>query len=211
MNNSLLLIGGGGHCASIIDTVRRINRNISIGIVDSVDTGVFDVPVVGTDDDLPNLLKMGYKTAFIAVGSIGDCSIRSKLYRRINDLGFEIPNIIDPSAIVSDSAILGKGLFIGKRCVVGPRTSFGNNSIINTGAIVEHDCTIGDHVHIAPNATLCGSVVVGNGCHIGAGATVIQGISIGEHSLVGAGAVVIHSVCANELVVGCPAVPQRGN
>lgn len=207
MNKSLLLLGGGGHCASIIDTLQRANQHVRLGIVAPEGADVLGVPVVGVDNDLSRLKEEGYNAAFVAVGSVGDASIRAELYKYISELGFETPNIIDPTAIVSESALLGKGIFIGKRSVIGPRTRLGNNSIINTGAIIEHDCNIGNNVHIAPGSTLCGSVNIGNGCHVGAGATVIQGISIGEESLVGAGAVVIHSVCANKTVVGCPAKP----
>ena len=66
--------------------------------------------------------------------------------------------------------------------------SFGDDSaeikkgvIINTGAIVEHECIINDYAHIAPGAVLAGSVFVGANSFIGANAVVKQGVKIGKN------------------------------
>lgn len=66
--------------------------------------------------------------------------------------------------------------------------------IINTGAIVEHDCTIGNFVHVSPGCTLCGSVAVGENTHVGAGSVVRQQVQIGRNCLIGAGSVVVSSI-----------------
>ena len=79
------------------------------------------------------------------------------------------------------------------------------NVIVNTGAIVEHDCVIGDHVHMATGSRLCGAVHVANGAHIGAGSIVREGISIGAGAIVGAGALVVKDVEPGTVVVGVPA------
>jgi len=70
---------------------------------------------------------------------------------------------------------------------------------------VDHDCQIGDHVHIAPGAALSGSVMMGEGCHVGVGATVMQGKTIGQGAVVGAGAVVVDDVAPGVTVYGVPA------
>jgi acetyltransferase-like isoleucine patch superfamily enzyme len=77
--------------------------------------------------------------------------------------------------------------------------------IVNSGAIVEHDCELDDFVHIATGARLAGRTRVGTGAHVGAGATVREGITIGEGALVGAGAVVVADVPPWTVVVGVPA------
>jgi acetyltransferase-like isoleucine patch superfamily enzyme len=78
--------------------------------------------------------------------------------------------------------------------------------VINTAAVVEHDCEIGDDAFIAPGVVLCGQVRVGLGAVIGAGAVVLPGIRIGEESIVGAGAVVTRDVRAG---ITCWGVPAR--
>ena len=76
------------------------------------------------------------------------------------------------------------------------------NTIINTAAVVEHDCDVGAHCHIAPNATLCGGVKVGELTHIGAGSVVLQGITIGSGCVVGAGSVVTKDMPDNTTWIG---------
>jgi UDP-perosamine 4-acetyltransferase len=70
---------------------------------------------------------------------------------------------------------------------------------------VEHDCRIGDHVHISPGVLLGGAVTVRDYAHIGIGAIILPGIEIGEGAMVGAGAVVRESVPVGVTVVGIPA------
>jgi len=77
--------------------------------------------------------------------------------------------------------------------------------IVNTGAIVEHDCELGDHVHMATASRLCSTVKVGDLAHIGAGATILQCLSLGEGSVVGIGSAVIKDVTPWTTVVGSPA------
>jgi sugar O-acyltransferase (sialic acid O-acetyltransferase NeuD family) len=89
--------------------------------------------------------------------------------------------------------------------VVNPDAIIGNHCIINTGAIVEHDCKLEDYVHVAPNASLGGNVSIGEKSLIGIGATVIPNIKIGKNVSVGAGTLVLQDVPDNAVVVGVPA------
>ena len=88
-----------------------------------------------------------------------------------------------------------------------PETRIGENAIVNTNASVDHECLVGDHVHIAPGGVIAGGVRIGNGSFVGANATIIDGVSVGSNSTVGAGAVVIDDVPSGCTVVGVPATP----
>ena len=83
------------------------------------------------------------------------------------------------------------------------------NVIVNTGVIVEHDCEIDAHAHIAPRACLLGGVRVGAEALIGAGASVLEGREIGRGAIIGAGAVVTRNVAPGETAFGVPAEPRR--
>ncbi|MFX9699986.1 acetyltransferase, partial [Acinetobacter baumannii] len=76
--------------------------------------------------------------------------------------------------------------------------------IVNTGAIVEHDCEIGSFVHAAPRALLCGDVKVGSGSQVGAGSVVRQGLRLGPCTVVGAGAVVVKDFEGHGVLIGNP-------
>ena len=75
---------------------------------------------------------------------------------------------------------------------------------MNTGASIDHECILGDYVHVSPHATLCGDVQVGEGSWIGAGAVVIPGVRIGKWCVIGAGSVVLHDVPDGVVAVGNP-------
>ena len=72
----------------------------------------------------------------------------------------------------------------------------GANVIVNTRASLDHECWIGDHVHLAPGVVLSGMVTVEEGAHIGTGAILIQGVRVGARALVPAGAIVLGNVPA---------------
>jgi carbonic anhydrase/acetyltransferase-like protein (isoleucine patch superfamily) len=55
--------------------------------------------------------------------------------------------------------------------------------------VVEHDCDVGEGVHVAPGAVLCGGACVGACALVGAGAVVLPGVKVGAALLVKAGTV----------------------
>lgn len=195
VETNLLLIGGGGHCRSVLDCLMSLGEYSQIGIVDN-GKAVSDlgISIVGSDGDLPELMRNGWTSAFITVGSIGPTGIRRRLYHLIKTSGFHIPVITDPTAVIAKNVEIKEGAFIGKCTVINASSRIGNCAIINTGAIVEHDCYIGDFSHISSGATICGQVRIGNDTHIGAGTVVRQGITIGSGTLIGAGSVVVKDI-----------------
>lgn len=172
-----------------------------------VHTTLDGVPVVGDDSAWPDLRGEGLTHAFIGIGSLGDASRRREIFARVLAAGFEIIDVIHPSAIISSNAVLGHGVIVLAAAVINAGATIGDNVIINTGAIVEHDCRVGDHAHVATGARLGGAVHVGALAHIGIGATVRQSISVGEAAIVGAGAVVVADVPPRITVAGVPARP----
>ncbi len=200
----LLLIGGGGHCHSVLDTIFSLNLYDEVAIIDNIKSTYRGVPVIGQDENLPGLFKTGWTAAFITVGSVGNTGTRRRLYEMIKTIGFTSPVIIDPEAVVAGNVCIGDGTFVGKRAVVNTGTSIGICSIINTGSIIEHDCSIGEFSHISPGAVLCGEVSVGRDTHIGAASVVRQQITIGKETLIGAGSVVVNNISDGKKAYGNP-------
>ena len=125
-----------------------------------------------------------------------------ELYYQLKEIGYQLPNIVDNSAIVSNSAKLDEGIFVGKKAVINANVHIKKMCIINTGAIIEHDCVIEEYSHISVGSVLCGSVSIGKQSFIGANATIIQEISVGNHVIIGAGTVVSKNVKDNTIQYG---------
>ena len=207
MKRKILLVGGGGHCRSVADCILSADPAAVLGIVErrgATAQTVGNIPVVGCDDDLPRLLAAGWAEAAVTLGSVGDPSRRQALFGHLKELGFHLPVIADPSAVIGSDTEIGEGVFVGKRAVINTGTRIGACAIVNTGAIVEHDCSVGAFAHISPGAVLCGEVAVGAGAHIGAGSVVRQQLQIGANTLIGAGSVVVADLPANCTAYGTP-------
>ncbi len=203
----IALLGGGGHCRSMIDVICRQGLFEIAAIVDRparIGEKICGYPITHSDDDLESLYASGIRMAAVSVGGIGDFSLREKLYLQASRIGFLFPVICDPSAVVSRFATVGDGVFIGKLCVVNAGADIQKMAIINTGAIVEHDCRIGAFAFLAPGVVLSGNVSIGEHTHIGTGACIIQQVSIGTGTLIGAGSVVVGPIGDHVKAYGNP-------
>ena len=206
---SVLLIGGGGHAKAIIEIITMRKKYHIAGITDN-NSGekeklISGVPIIGNDDNLQIYFQKGIKRAFITLGSVADTRPRIRLYTMLKEIGFELINVIHPSAIITTSLKIGLGNALMAGSIINTSTTLGSNCIINTGAVVEHDCIIEDHVHIATGAKLAGGVNVKEGTHVGIGVTVKQGVTIGRQVVVGAGALVLKDIPDHVMCAGIPA------
>lgn len=203
----ILLIGGGGHCESVIDTLKESSQYNIVGILDTADkvgTKIDSVEVVGVDDDLQKFYDSGIKHVFITLGSVGDTSLRVRLFNKARSIGYDFPVVVDPSAIISDSSVIKDGSYIGKGAVVNSRANIGECCIINSGSIVEHGSMIHDFCHISPGATISGNVTIGAHTHIGTNATIIQNMVVGADTIIGAGSVVVYNIGSHKKAYGNP-------
>jgi UDP-perosamine 4-acetyltransferase len=208
-SESVVIVGCGGHAKVVIELVRAEGRYQIAGCTASIETGFVlgDIPILGTDSVLPNVLAKEVRKAFVA---IGDNQLRLRLLAQVSEMGFELVNVISPNAVVSPSAILGRGIAIMAGAVINASARIGNGAVINTNASVDHDCCIADGVHIGPGSALAGNVNVGPESILGAGTTIIPGVRIGCRAVIGAGSVVIRDIPDEATAVGVPARIIRG-
>ena len=89
---------------------------------------------------------------------------------------------------------------------VGPGAAVGKHCIVNTAAVVEHDCALGDFCHIGPHATLAGGAAVGEGGFVGAAACVKNGLRLAPWCTLGAGGAAVCDL-GSGTYVGVPARP----
>lgn len=206
MPNNLILVGGGGHCQSVIDVIEAEGTRKIAGILDvvhKVGKRVLGYEIIGTETQVPFLAKEHH--FLITVGQIRTSEPRGRLFQLIRQAGGIFPTITSPHAYVSPHATLGEGSIIMHQALVNAGTSVGVNAIINTQALIEHGTRIGSHCHIATGAIINGDCQIDDHTFVGSRATVLQGVTIGEHIIVGAGAVVTQSLTESGVYVGIPA------
>lgn len=202
----LLVIGAGGHARVVIDVARAAGFD-PVAALDPSQVGAIcnGVEVVGSDDRAGDMFADGLHLAVVA---IGDNRLRSVIGARLGHIGFTLPPIVHPSAIVSPSATIGDGTVVMPLAIVNASAVIGMMVIVNSGAVVEHDCTIGDGAHIAPGTRLGGTVTVGARTLVGIGSVVRPEAVIGDGAIVGAGSTVIGDIAAGEIATGSPARPR---
>lgn len=190
--NNILLIGAGGHAKACIDVIEQQGIYEIYGLVDAYyqkGTKILGYPILGTDDDLPDLLPF-CQMVLIAVGQIKTPYPRIKLFKKLKELGFHLPNIISPYAYVSSHAILGQGNIVMHGAIIQAGVKIGNNCIINSRALLEHDVTVADYCHISTSSTINGAVRVGEGTFIGSGSVIRESLIINNYSIIGMGKIV---------------------
>ena len=185
---SILLVGGGGHCRSVIDVLEAAGIAVA-GVVDRAAAELSDVlghPVLGTDEDLPRLARE-HRFALVTIGQIASPQPRQRLAERLTALGFVLPAIVSPLARVSPHAVIGPGTVVHHFAVVNAGARVGAHCIINTRALIEHDAGIGDFCHVSTAAVVNGGASLGNGTFLGSGAVCRDNTAIGADCFVAMG------------------------
>lgn len=209
-NKKIVLCGAGGHAKSIYSSLKNCDEYCVVGYTDIHEKEFNNLKYLGNDEGVAALKNKGVGYAFVCIGSVGNVSVRKKIYMKLKGLKFTLPTIIDKSAIV-DAKFIGENVFIGKNSVVNSDAIIEDMAIINSGAIIEHDTRIEKFVHIAPGSVICGNCVIGENTHIGAGSVVIQGVKVGKNCVIGAGSVVVKDISDGVVAYGNPCKEIRKN
>jgi sugar O-acyltransferase (sialic acid O-acetyltransferase NeuD family) len=211
---ALVIYGGGGHAKSLIELIQVEGKYHVVGILDDhlvTGTMMFGIPVLGNGDFLLRLKSQGIGLVVNAVGGIGDILPRLRIYEKIKAAGLTVPSVVHPRSYVEKSARLSGGEQIFFNAYVGSDVTVGFGCIVNTGAILSHDCVLGDYVNISPGAILAGAVQVDERSLIGMGATINLGVKIGSGVRVGNSAVVKADVPQNSIVRAGAIWPDNKN
>ena len=185
---NIILIGGGGHCVSVIDVIENDNKFNILGILDSniKENNVLGYKILGGDNLIPKLVNEN--TYFlITVGQIKSYSTRKKIAEILIENKAKLATIISTLAYVSKHATIGEGSIIMNGAVVNAKSTIGKNCIINTKSNVEHGVSRGDFCHLSTCAVINGDSVIENGTFIGSNATISNDVSIKENSIISAG------------------------
>jgi sugar O-acyltransferase (sialic acid O-acetyltransferase NeuD family) len=188
MKPNIVLIGGGGHCISVIDVIENENKYSILGILDSNinENNILGYQILGDDNLIPQLVNEN--TYFlITVGQIKNYSIRKNIDKTLTENNAKLATVISPLAYVSKHATIEEGTVIMNHAVVNAKSKVGKNCIINTKSNIEHGVSIGDFCHISTCAVVNGDSFIGMGTFIGSNATISNRVLIKENSVISAG------------------------
>ncbi len=206
MKKPLVLVGGGGHCKSVIEAAESAGYSI-LGVLDmpeEVGKTILSTKVIGTDDDIPAYVD---KAEFvITLGFIMNPDTRIKLYNTIKGAGGKLATVVASTAYVSRYANIGEGTVVMHNAFVNAGAKVGCNVILNTFTNIEHDAEIGDHCHISTGTMVNGECRVGDRCFIGSQSVLANCITIGDDIIVGAGSFVRKSISVKGIYSGNPAI-----
>ncbi len=205
-----ILWGSAGHAKVLADLI-KLNGGTIIALFDNNSDATSSLPGIPLfyginelnrwmkDQESPQLIN-----AALAIGG-SKGKDRQEIAELLSNVGFLLPSLVHHSAVVSESAFFGRATQVLANSVVAAHTLVGDVCIINNNATVDHECKLGNGVHVAPGSVLCGCVAVGDNSMIGAGAVVLPRINIGKNVIVGAGAVVTRDIPDDAIAIGNPA------
>ena len=204
----LYIIGAGGLGKEVYKIIEDAKLDFSFsGFVDAknnlnINIGKIEHDVISQEFFLNNV---DIENSAVVI-AIGNPNLLKKVYLLCKNKGInDFPNIIHPTAYVSDTAKLGKGNIIGQNCVVSVDVVIGNFNIINLNSTIGHDTTIKSFNIINPGSNISGGVQIGDENLIGTNSTILQYLKIGNNTTISAGAMISRAVEDNHTLVGNPA------
>lgn len=191
MSQPVIVLGAGGHARVLIDALRLSSVDI-IGVTDLLPpAGMQELKLKYLGDDQAVFTYTPQEIQLVnGIGSINVSSKRKNLFNQFKEKGYQFREVIHPSVVIASSVKLQEGVQIMAGAVIQTGSVIGRNTIINTRASIDHDSSIGDHVHVASGAIVCGGVTIEDSVHVGAGAIVTQGATIPKGTLIKAGTLV---------------------
>lgn len=205
----IILIGGGGHCKSVIDAAESAGVSIK-GILDvpeKVGEHILSYEVIGTDDDIKEYAQ---ECDFIVTkGFIKDPNIRISLHKKVLDAGGHFGKIIAATAHISKYADIGEGTVILQQATINADAKIGFGCIINSCANIEHDVVVGDYSHISTGAMINGECKIGLGVFIGSNSVINNCVNVTNGCIIASGAVIVGDISKRGLYAGNPAVLKK--
>ncbi len=189
---NIFVYGAGGHGRVVIDTIRQGPLHYGVARLIDDDVELYGRMMLGLRIRSAGAIQ--HERGFIA---IGDNASRLRVAGRYRG---RLVTLLHRTATLGQDVPVGEGSILMAGAIVNVGSSIGANVIVNTAATVDHDCRIGDGVHLAPGCHLCGNVEVGEGTLLGVGTLVVPGIRIGRNAFIHAGQTVTRNVPDGETV-----------
>lgn len=185
-----VMVGAGGHGRVVADLIRLSGHLELVAVVDDdsrTHGGYLDgVEIIGSTA----LLERHPRAATACVVAIGDNRTRARIFNLALGLGYHLPPLVHPAAVIARGVKLPSGLIVCAGAVVAPGVRLGSDSLIGANAVLDADCELGDHCRVGP------AVVVGCGVRQGAYSTLGAGALVEPSSVIAPD----QSVAANTVI-----------
>mgnify|MGYP001163550031 CR=1 FL=1 len=190
---SNIVIGAGGHSRAILENLYLQNKK-NIKLYDlNFSSDKNDVVLKNKVSDLDKISKKEISKKNNMFLAIGSNILRKKYFKKFSDK-INMPNLISKSSNISSFSKVGIANFFNHFCYIGPNSIIGNNNIINTQSLIEHDVKIGNHCHISPGVKIGGGCTIADNVMCGIGSIIIDKINISSNVIIGAGSIVTSNI-----------------
>ena len=166
------------------------------------------VPVLGGVSRLNDLKETENIEAVYC--PLGNNKLRVKFLMMAKNLGYQTPNYIHPSVIVSPHVTIGEGVYILLGTTIMPHTVIKDYVMISMGVHLAHHNVLEEGVFLSTGCNFGASIHARKYAYCGISSTIMTGMhELGEDCLIGAGAVVTKDVPERAVMVGVPAKVLR--
>ena len=162
------------------------------------------VPVLGAVNLLSSLKETdGIEAVYCP---LGDNKLRVNFLSMAQELGYDTPNYIHPSVLISPNVTIGKGVYILLGATIMPYAIIKDFVMISMGVHLAHHTVLEEGVFLSTGCNFGASIHAHKFAYCGISSTIMTGLhELGEDCLIGAGAVVIRDVPDRAVMAGVPA------
>jgi len=208
----LFIYGASGAAVEIYDLAERINvlshRYSKIYLIDDFEE---ETQYYGTDRVHFSSCERIAKEEFEFVIAVGEPAARAFLLKRIEESGYKLATLVDPSVIVSPTAKIAPGCIVNAQSIVSANAIMEENCLLGFHVVVGHDAHLKKNTVVCPMATVGGGSIVGENTFIGLNSSMKERTNLGDNVIVGMGSMVFRSVEDGCTVLGNPARVTKGN
>ncbi|MCT7995217.1 acetyltransferase [Laspinema olomoucense] len=209
-HHKFIIWGSSGHSKVLSSLIRQLG-GIVIALFDNnpdAQPSLKDVPLYrGIEGFNEWLLSCDEPSKVRGIAAIGGSRGKDRLdiHNLFISQGIQVETLIHPNASICNTSRIARGSQLLSLSLVASDSIIGEACILNHRASVDHDCVVGNGIHLAPASTLCGCVTLGDNVMVGAGAVVLPRLTVGKNTIIGAGSVVTKDLPENVVVFGNPA------